>query len=259
MTDRHGRFIWYELMTRDPQGAKSFYGDVVGWRIAEGEAAEGGYGMIAAGDDYVGGVLTLSEQTYERGARSGWVGYVGVDDVDSSLRKAERLGGKVLMPARDMPDVGRIAMVADPQGAPLYVMHPSVDDRASSAFDATAKGHCAWNELATADQAAALAYYGELFGWRSVDAMPMGNAGDYRFIDHQGVRLGAVSPLPRPAGAPAWNYYFRVADIETAKTRIEARGGRIVNGPHEVPGGDHVVIGTDPEGASFALVGRRDQ
>jgi uncharacterized protein len=257
MANTHGEFIWYELMTRDPDAAKAFYDDVIGWNIGQPMPGDVEYRQIMAGDEAVGGVLRLTDEMCEHGAQAVWLGYVGVDDVDQTVARLQQLGGSVLMPAQDITDVGRFAMVADPEGVPFYVMRGAVEGGTSHAFKPMAHGHCSWNELATRDQTRALAFYGELFGWTSNEGMPMGDMGTYKFVDHRGVRIGAVSPHIEEGGSPTWTYYFYVPDIDTAMSKTKARGGQILHGPHEVPGGDHIIIGADPEGVMFALVGSR--
>jgi uncharacterized protein len=162
----------------------------------------------------------------------------------------------------DIPNIGRIAMVTDPQGAPFYVMKPTPPadrpDAVSDVFSPTAEQRVGWNELSTSDAVAALNFYTSQFGWEKGDAMPMGDKGDYRFINRNGEMLGAIFPSAAGARAdetPHWRYYFRVPSIATAKDAVEQNGGRVVHGPMEVPGGDHIVIGIDPQGAEFALVG----
>jgi predicted enzyme related to lactoylglutathione lyase len=257
MANKHGEFIWYELMTRDPFAAKGFYDDVVGWTIGERLPGDIDYRVIAAGNTFVGGVFRLTDEMCEHGARPIWLGYIGVDDVDVTVSRAETLGGRVLMPARDIPDIGRIAMVADPQGAPFYVMRGAVEGKTSTAFNPTADGHCCWNELSTTDQTAALTFYGRLFGWSSDEVLPMGDMGEYVFFKHLGGRIGAVTAHMGKREVPSWLYYFHVPDIDAAKARAEALGGRILHGPLEVPIGEQIIIGTDPEGVTFALVGTK--
>ena len=255
-----GDFIWYELMTPDPEGAKTFYDAVAGWDFGKAEADFNGYRMInAPGGGFAGGVLPLTDEMQQHGARPTWLGYVNVDNVDDTVASIERSGGKALMPATDIPNVGRIAMVADPQGAPFYVMKPippaGRENEPSDVFSADKIGRCAWNELNTSDPGAARRFYGEQFGWTSDDFMPMGEMGEYRFIDHKGLRLGAITGL-MPGQQPHWRHYFRVPSVGKAKETAEAKGGKIAMGPMEVPGGDHIVIGFDPQGAEFALVGK---
>ena len=168
------------------------------------------------------------------------------------------LRGKTLMGASDIPEVGRIAMVSDPQGAPFYLMKPTPPadkpDAASDVFSPTQPQRVSWNELNTSDPNGARSFYGEQFGWTSDDFMPMGEMGEYRFWMHQGLALGAVCGLMGQAH-PKWRFYFRVPSIADAKATIDAKGGKVTNGPHEVPGGDYVIIGIDPQGAEFAVVG----
>ena len=121
----HGHLIWYELMTPDADASKAFYDKVVGWQIGEPVAEFQGYRMIGRSDGgFAGGVLPLTNEMRQHGARPAWLGYVGVDDTDTAVASIEQAGGKALMPPTDIPNVGRIAMLADPQGAPFYVMKP---------------------------------------------------------------------------------------------------------------------------------------
>jgi len=254
-----GDFIWYELMTTDADGAKAFYDAVAGWTIGEGVAEFGGYRMIGTADGKTaGGLLPLTDEMQQHGARPTWLGYVYVPDVDQTVTEIEGAGGKAVMPATDIPNVGRIAMVADPQGAPFYVMKPippeGRENEASDVFSPDKPGRVSWNELSTSDPARARKFYGDQFGWATNDFMDMGEMGEYRFIDHHGKRLGALCGV-MPGQQPKWRYYIRVPSISAAKTTAEAKGGTIHMGPHQVPGGDWIIIGADPQGAEFALVG----
>jgi len=255
-----GDYIWYELMTPDPEGSKAFYDAVVGWNIGKAEEAYNGYRMIGTDGGFAGGVLPLNAEMQQHGARPTWLGYIHVTDVDQSIKSIEQAGGKALMPATDIPNVGRIAMVADPQGAPFYVMKPippeGRENEPSTVFSPGKDGRCSWNELSTSDPVAARRFYGEQFGWTSDEFMDMGDHGEYRFFDHHGVRLGAVSGMMNQDQHPHWRYYFRVPSVSKAKETAEAKGGKVVMGPMEVPGGDHIIIGFDPQGAEFALVGK---
>jgi predicted enzyme related to lactoylglutathione lyase len=150
-------------------------------------------------------------------------------------------------------------MVADPQGSPFYVMKPNPpagqEDAKSDVFSPTEEQRVGWNELTTSDPAAARDFYGELFGWTSEEFMPMGEYGEYRFFAHDGQTIGAVCQ-PMPGGSSGWRYYIRVPSIAKAVEAVKAGGGTVSIGPHEVPGGDHIIIGNDPQGAEFALVGK---
>jgi predicted enzyme related to lactoylglutathione lyase len=193
----------------------------------------------------------------QEGARPTWLGYLNVADVDEAAASIERAGGKTLM-KHDIPEVGRIAMVTDPQGAPFYVMKPippaNDPDAKSDVFSPSAEQRVGWNELSTTDPVAARRFYGEQFGWTTDEFMPMGDMGEYRFIDQNGTRIGAIAGT-MPGQQPHWRYYIRVPSISAAKNTIEGKGGTVLTGPLQVPTGDYILIGTDPQGAEFALVG----
>ncbi len=257
MTDRHGTPIWYELMSKDPLAARRFYSAVVGWQIDEAPAPGStmDYRMISAADGLVGGVFTLTEDMTRTGAAPCWLMYIGVDDVDACVAAVTAAGGSVQMPAFDIPHVGRIAMLSDPQGAPFYVMR-GASDQTSGACNPDRAGHGAWHELHAADGPKATDFYSAQFGWRKGHSMDMGEAGVYQLMDIGGRELGGImsdAQFPRPT----WLTYFRVDGIDRAAVRIKEAGGQVVNGPMEVPGGGWIVNGMDPEGALFALTGTR--
>ncbi len=126
MSNPAGSFIWYELMTPDPDAVAPFYAAVVGWTIGAAEAGLPGgmdYRMIGRTDGkFAGGVLRLSPDMVQHGAHPLWLGYLSSPDVDAHVSAIVADGGKVHMPAADLSNVGRIAMVTDPQGVPFYLM-----------------------------------------------------------------------------------------------------------------------------------------
>ena len=262
MATLQGSWVWYELMTPDPEGAKAFYEAVVGWQMALGPS-EDDYGFVTAPDGaMVGGILRLSNDMCEHGAKAGWLGYLGVDDVDASIRAIKAKGGKSVMPARDVEIAGRIALVADPGGVPFYIMKPSPppgsEGGESTAFQADiTHGHCGWNELMAADAARETQFYTELFGWSLPEPMDMGEYGKYQFVAHDGVTVGAIMGTMPDARHPLWSHYFWVPSIAAAKSRIEQHGGQVINGPMQVPGDGWIVQGIDPQGAMFSLVGEQ--
>jgi len=259
-TNPAGDFIWYELMTTDADAAGRFYSAIVpGWKFGSRMPGDVDYRGIERSDGgNAGGILQLDDSMRSHGARPIWLGYIHVGDVDEAVDSIEQAGGKALMPAFDVPNVGRIAMVADPQGAPFYVMKPippaGKPEAQSDVFSPSATERVGWNELSTSDPLAARRFYGDLFGWGSDEFMPMGEMGEYRFWDHHGVRIGAFCGTMQ-GQEPKWRYYFRVPSIGEAEATAEAKGGTIAMGPHQVPTGDWIVIGIDPQGAEFALVG----
>ena len=164
----HGRFIWYELLTTDPDSAAIFYGNVVGWRTRSAGQAGVDYRLFSIDGTDIGGLMKSEEGM----PPPLWLGYIGVDDVDAAATTIKEAGGAIHVPPTDIPNVGRFAMVGDPQGVFFYIMRGNMD-QASTAFAGMTPGHCRWNELVTTDQAAALDFYIDQFGWEKGDAMPM--------------------------------------------------------------------------------------
>ena len=112
---QQGAFSWFELMTSDVDGAKNFYSSLFGWDTEDMPMGDMNYTVVKAGDESIGGLMPISPQA--EGSPPNWGVYVTVDDVDATARKAEELGGKVLMPPTDIPTVGRFCVLQDPQGA----------------------------------------------------------------------------------------------------------------------------------------------
>jgi predicted enzyme related to lactoylglutathione lyase len=157
-----------------------------------------------------------------------------------------------LMPGTDIPDVGRFAMLADPQGALFYIMTPAGTGE-STAFSRRTVGHIGWNELHAADGEAALAFYSAQFGWEKSDEYDMGPMGKYLLFIADGVEAGGTMTKRTPA-PPHWLFYFNVDDVTLAAARVKGASGAVLNGPHQVPGGQWIIQCQDPQGAAFALV-----
>ena len=262
MANPVGSFIWYELMTPDADAIAPFYRAVVGWTIGAGNPAQAGgpdYRMIARTDGKsAGGVLRLNDDMLRHGAQPLWIGYLYTPGVDATVKAIVADGGKVQMGATNLP-VGRIAMVSDPQGVPFYVMTPipppGQPDATSDLFDRHARERVNWNELSSPDLEASKAFYSRHFGFAFHEKMDMGPLGDYCFIDLAGQQIGAITGQADKSQRPAWLFYFGVASIAAAKRAIEAHGGRVLVGPHQVPTGEWIVMAVDPAGAAFGLTG----
>jgi predicted enzyme related to lactoylglutathione lyase len=176
-----------------------------------------------------------------------------VPKLEEAAAHITRLGGSECSPAIDVPTVGRMQMMTDPQGAAFYIYEPERMDLPPEG--APELGEASWLELMTTDADAALKFYTEVFGWEPSQAMDMGPLGKYQMFDRpHGMIGGMMNKGPEMAEVPPnWQIYFRVPDITTAVERITANGGQIFNGPMEVPGGDWVLNGMDPQGAAFSL------
>jgi uncharacterized protein len=249
--DIRGRFVWHELMTTDTDAAAAFYSKVVPWKTQDSGMPS--YTLWMAGKTQVGGLTGLPAEGSDASTPPHWIVYVATPDVDATVAQAQRLGGKVLKGATDIPNMGRYAVLVDPQGATFAVYSPP-GAQPDGAGGAGGPGEFTWHELATTDSAGAMSFYSELFGWEKGDAHDMGGMGIYQLINHGGAQVGGIYNLQAPSTPPHWLSYVRVPDCNKATTAAKAAGGRVLNGPMEVPGGSWITMMMDPQGGAFAVV-----
>jgi len=246
-----GKFGWYELMTSDVEAAGKFYSSVVGWTTKDVGNADMAYTTFNVGDSGVAGMLHLPQHI-------AWVGYIHVDDVDAHIEKIVEAGGKLWKPATDVPGMLRFAVMSDPQGAPIVIFtsNPAMPSPADPPKPPT-PGTIGWHELYTTDLDPAFDFYSKLFGWTKSSDMDMGPMGVYRIFDQgDNQPMGSGGMMKKPAEVPNsyWTFYFNVDSIKAAIERVNAAGGSVINGPHQVPGGSWIIQGKDPQGAMFSLV-----
>ena len=248
-----GRFVWHELLTSDPDRATNFYTKLIGWGTQIWEGGPDPYRMWMNGGTSVGGVMELPDQAKQQGAPPHWLAYIATPDVDQTIKDAETRGGRVLSGPMDIPTIGRIAVMADPQGA-VFASHTAAGE-APGHDGVPLIGEASWHELATSDPVAAFDFYSRLFGWVKTDAMDMGPAGTYQMYgcskDHT---LGGIFARAADASPSPWLVYFQVESVDAKVDLVTSLGGQVLSGPMDVPpGGDRVVQCLDPQGAAFAL------
>ena len=232
-------FVWYDLITDDVPGALAFYGAVVGWSGRDAGPGFGGYHLISAGTQDVAGALTRRPDMKANGSPTGWVGYVGVRDIDDAAARLREAGGAVYLGPAEIPTVGRFAVVADPQGAVFQLFQPHAP-RGDEPCIGT-PGHVGWHELYAADWETVFPFYSGLFGWTKGPSVDMGPMGTYQLFEAGGVAIGGMMTSPPGGPRPSWQYYFTVEAIHPAARRVREAGGSI-------------VPCRDPEGNAFALV-----
>lgn len=250
---RKGRFVWYDLMTTDPEGAKKFYGDVLGWGTQGWEEAppDHDYVMFTNDGESFGGVNQLPEEAQAAGAPSHWLSYVAVPDCDAALAEVVKRGGTVLVPAMEVPTVGRFGVFSDPFGGAVLSAYTPAGD--APGCDDPPPGRMSWSELLTDDYEAAFDFYNALFGWEIMEDMDMGEAGVYRLFGVDGTMIGGMFNKPAEMPVAAWLYYVRVADLDATIEKATGAGAQLLNGPMDVPGGDRVAQLMDPQGAAVAF------
>jgi uncharacterized protein len=243
--DVRGRFVWHELLTTDTAAAAAFYPRIMPWRTQPSNMP--GYTIFMSGQSQVAGLMSLPGEAASTPAH--WLMYVGTPEVDATCAKALSLGARVCKSPADIPNVGRFAVLADPQGATFAVFTPaSGTPPAAPAF-----GGFSWHELATTDVAGALRFYGELFGWNKGVGHDMGAMGVYQLFEHGGMAVGGMCNTQGPATPPSWLSYVHVADSSRAVAAVKSAGGRLLHGPVEVPGGSWIALFMDPQGGAFAV------
>lgn len=252
MTTEQGSFVWYELITGDRAAAEDFYAKVVGWTMVDSSLTDIRYTLAQVGDRPVAGLMGFPPDMPD--PKPGWLGYILVDDVDAMAERVQKAGGALYRAPGDIPGVGRFSVVADPQGAVFMLFRG--DGPPPAGLAPNTPGRPAWHELHTRDWEAAFAFYEGLFGWKKAEAIDMGPMGTYQIFATGDLSIGGMFNNPE-APAPFWLYYFVVEDIDAAVERTTNAGGKIINGPVQVPGEMWIINAIDPQGAIFALVGPR--
>ena len=250
-----GDFVWYELRTTDRKAAIDFYTHVVGWETqATGDPGGVPYTLFTVQGQGTAGLMELLPDMRSAGMRPAWVGFIGVNNVDAYAERVQQAGGKVHCPPQDIPGIGRFASVEDPQGAAFLLFKGSLEEMPPRPARGT-PGTVGWNELSANDGPSVWTFYSELFGWKEDSVMDMGAMGIYRIFKNGGSRMGGVMTRdPGTSPAPFWLFYFCVPDIDAAVARVKEKNGQVVMGPHQVPDGQWIILGMDPQGAMFALV-----
>lgn len=241
----HGRFVWRELMTTDVDGAKGFYGELLGWRYKGMDMPHGEvYWIATAGETHVAGLMLKPAEVQ---APSYWSAYVSVDDVDAAVTRAKAKGGQSPMPTMEIPGVGRMAVILDPSGACSWAFKSANGD--SPRTDRPKPGEFCWESLAATDVEQAKAFYQEVYGWRASDFNGMTVLGVGEGMENQ-----VADVMPAPAGAPAyWASHVVVEDLAQARTRAQRLGGSVLVEEIAVPGIGLIAIVQDPQGAGISL------
>jgi predicted enzyme related to lactoylglutathione lyase len=239
-----GTFSWVDLQTSDPQAAKSFYGDLLGWT----------YEDIPIGDDSTYSMAQVQGQSVAAiGGLQGpdmpphWNCYVTVDSADVTADRARELGARILAEPFDVFDAGRMAGFLDPQGAILSVWEPKENIGAGLV---NVPGALTWNDLISPDIAGSAQFYRDLFDWK-IEEIP-GAEGQYWSIENRGRQNGGLMPMP-PGGHPAWNLYFAVEDVDATVAKAGELGGETVMGPMDIPNGTRLAVIRDPQNAVFSV------
>jgi predicted enzyme related to lactoylglutathione lyase len=248
-TSSVGRFVWHELHTGDRPLALKFYATLLGWDTKEVSMGPGEpYGLCFLGGKDIAGI---TKSMAPAGVPPHWLPYIAVDDVDAAAGRAQELGGRVVGAPMDIPDVGRFAVLSDPQGA-AFAIHKHATPYPEEPATPRISGFC-WAELASTDPQAAATFYAGLFGY-AVESMDMGPGGTYRILksgDRQ--RAGIMKAQPGSAPGSHWLEYVLVSDVDASTRNARELGAKTLLEPRDIPSIGRFSIIADPTGATVAL------
>jgi len=247
-----GTFCWIELGTTDTKAAKTFYGGLFDWTFSDVPMGpDASYTLTHRGGLDVSGLYAYDAEQRKRGVPPHWLVYVAVASADEAAERAKSLGATIPMAPMNVMDVGRMALIQDPQGAVFAVWEPK--SHAGSRL-VNEIGSYGWVELQTTDDAAARDFYSRLFGWE-VKVGPVGGAPYTQWKWGDGYVGGCMKldpawgPLP-----PHWLLYFRVESCNATTADVMGRGGRVVAAPRDIAGIGRIAVFADPQGAVFAVI-----
>jgi uncharacterized protein len=236
-----GKFVWHEQVSSDPGQAKDFYTQLFGWDTEVFKAEGMDYEMINANGQNHGGF----GKAQEGAPPPHWLGHVQVDDVDETVDKAKNASGKLAFGPVDMGEVGRFAIIGDPQGAFVSVYQPEGEGD-------VAEGVFVWDELGTSDADGAAQFYGEVFGWTTKDMGP--DFGGYKLFQVGETGIAGVYQLQDAPKPTAWIPYVGVEDVDTTVAKATELGGSTVTEAMDLPTVGRFAVISDPQGAVFGII-----
>jgi hypothetical protein len=243
-----GTFSWVDLATPDQAGAKAFYAALFGWDAIDNPVGDGVvYSIMLLDGKSVAAITPQPQRQIDAGVPPLWQSYVTVESADATAALVAGLGGDLHVAPFDVMSAGRMAVIADPQGAFFQIWEPG-DNIGAQLVNQS--GALVWNELASADFDGAEAFYGGLFGW-TFEPME-GSPSPYLVIKNAGASNGGITTPAAPDAPPYWLPYFGIEEIEAGVAKVTELGGNLCAGPIDI-GIAKIAVVSDPQGAVFAL------
>ncbi|PYT15669.1 MAG: VOC family protein [Acidobacteria bacterium] len=249
--DRHpsGSFCWIELATTDQNAAKSFYSSLFGWTVNDVPMGPNdSYSMFQLQGRDAGAAYTLRPDQRSQGVPPHWLVYVAVENADDAANRVSQLGGKVLAPAFDVFDVGRMSVLQDPTGA-VFAVWQAKKHRGTGITGEN--GTLCWADLNTPDPARAKQFYEGLFGWKLVtgEKDPSG----YLHIMNGEEFIGGIPPAHNGHMPPHWLAYFIVSEVDATADKAKQMGAKVHLPPTTMENVGRFAVLADPQGAAFAI------
>ena len=236
-----GKFVWHEQVSPHPKQAQDFYTQLFGWTTEVFKPGEVDYAMIASGGRIHGGF----GKAMEGAPPPHWLGHVAVEDLDATVEKVKAAGGTLAAGPFDMSDVGRMAIVADPQGAFVGLYQPDSEEPA-------AEGVFVWDELSTTDIGGAQRFYEQVFRWTTSEMGP--EYGDYRIFNRGETGIAGFMTVPDGSMPARWQPYVAVDDPDRTTAKALELGGSTQMEPMDVPKVGRIAVLRDPQGATFGII-----
>ena len=245
---------WVDLMTPDRDASKAFYGSLFGWDYTDEPTDQGPtYTMCSKNGHQVAGMGPIPPDMATAGMPPMWNSYVAVVDLDATVAKVDGAGGTVVMPTMDVMDAGRMAGIADPIGAAMFLWQAKDHIGATLVNE---HGTLTWNELITPDVDTAAAFYKDVLGWSSETVrMPEMTYTIFKVGDDQ---VGGAMPPPMDGIPPNWGIYFAVDDADATTAAVKAGGGSVMAEPFDAPPGQLATF-ADPQGVVFSILQPAEQ
>ena len=241
--------VFAALVTPDLVGAERFYTNLFRWQFQNAYA-----GNILIGQASFDGriVAAIVQRPLREGQAPAWRSFLSTADVDGAVNLAVQHGAKLLVPPHDLANLGRDALLADPQGAVFGMLMSSSGDPADTL---AAPGEWIWSSLVTTDPAADANFYKMTFGYQTFDAADPQDP-RHLTLTSQNLARASINPIPadHPVSRPRWISYVRVEDMNAVVATASTLGAHVVVPPHQDRNGGSIALLADPAGALFGLL-----
>lgn len=242
-----GKFVWADLVTDDVPAAQKFYSHLFGWTFRNLD----GY-VVAANDDRPLAGMFHRPRPQARSAQPRWFGYISVSDVSRTCETVAAAGGKVLMPAKRLPDRGELAVLADAEGALVGVVKSSSGDPQDFLAD---PGDWIWIQLLSRDARKAALFYQRVAGYEIIENTETNRVSDF-ILASEGFARATVRTIP-PANTqtkPVWLAFVRVNSVKDTAAQAAQLGGKVLIAPVPELLEGRVAVIADPTGAAIGIM-----
>ncbi len=254
MTDYpHGMFCWNELVAQDLDKAKAFYCELLGWTTRENPIDDQGnlYIMLLCNGKEIGAMYAANKELANTNESTYWLGYVAVNDIDRTVKIAKKHNADVIIEGMEVPGAGRMALLRDPVGAKFALWHGTGH---KGALLKDEPGSVCWNELATKNKEASIAFYQDIFNWKA-ETQPFGDEEYTEFKVGGESRCGMIKMTKEWGDVPPhWMTYFAVENCDLAAEKAASLGATICVPPTDIEGVGRFAVINDPQGATFSVI-----